>query len=132
MTDDFAPKSRRNHFATKLYLIFTGITLTQLLKTLSKIRPLLLKGARKIAPEEICPSVRIRVWFRISVTIRAGGNFARVQFSWNPFKTVKSNHRIIIRSYYSSMIKLRININEFIKFLNFCSTFIQGCLFLFY
>ena len=81
MTDDFAPKSRRNHFATKLYLIFKGITLTQLLKTLSKIRPLLLKGARKIAPEEICPPVRIRVWFRISVRIRAGGNFARVQFS---------------------------------------------------
>ena len=56
MTDDFAPKSRRNHFAMKLYLIFTGITLTQLLKTLSKIRSLLLKGARKIAPEEMSGS----------------------------------------------------------------------------
>ena len=32
---------------------------------------------RKIAPEENCPSVRVRVWFRISVRIRSGG-----QFSW--------------------------------------------------
>ena len=28
---------------------------------------------RKIAPEENCPSVRVRVWFRISVRIRSGG-----------------------------------------------------------
>ena len=37
MTSDFAAKSRRNYFATKLYLIFTWITLTRLLKTLSKL-----------------------------------------------------------------------------------------------
>ena len=37
MTGGFATKSRRNYFATKLYIIFTWITLTQLLKT-SKIR----------------------------------------------------------------------------------------------
>ena len=43
MTGDFAAKSRRNYFATKLYLTFTWITLTRLLKTLSKIRLLLLK-----------------------------------------------------------------------------------------
>ena len=48
MTSDFAVKSRRNYFATKLCLIFTWIALTQLLKTmltflLSKIRISLLK-----------------------------------------------------------------------------------------
>ena len=43
MTSDFAAKSRRNYFAAKLYMIFTWITLTRLLKTLWKIRLLLLK-----------------------------------------------------------------------------------------
>ena len=43
MTSDFAVKSRRNYFATKLCLIFTWIALTRLLKTklaflLSKVR----------------------------------------------------------------------------------------------
>ena len=34
-------------------------------------------GVRKIAPEENCPLVRVRVWFRISVRIRAGeGQFS--------------------------------------------------------
>ena len=30
-------------------------------------------GVQKIAPEENCPPVRVRVWFRISVRIGAGG-----------------------------------------------------------
>ena len=38
-------------------------------------------GVRKIAPEENCPPVRVRVWFRISVRIRAEGIFPRGQFS---------------------------------------------------
>ena len=36
-----------------------------------------LQGVRKISPEENCLPVRVRVWFRISVRIRAGGNFPR-------------------------------------------------------
>ena len=32
-----------------------------------------LYGVQKIAPEENCPPVRVRVWLRISVRIRAGG-----------------------------------------------------------
>ena len=48
MTSDFAAKSRRNSFATKLYLVFTLITLTRLLKTLSKLRLLLLKTENKV------------------------------------------------------------------------------------
>ena len=32
-------------------------------------------GVRKIAPEENCSPVRVRVWFRVSVRIRVGGNF---------------------------------------------------------
>ena len=43
MTSNFAEKSRRNYFAAKLYLIFTWITLTRLLKTFWKTRLLLLK-----------------------------------------------------------------------------------------
>ena len=37
-------------------------------------------GVRKIAPEENCPPVRVRFWFRISVRIRTRG-----QFSWGQF-----------------------------------------------
>ena len=37
-------------------------------------------GVRKIAPEENCPPVRVRNSFRISVRIRAGGNFPPRQF----------------------------------------------------
>ena len=33
-------------------------------------------GAGKIAPEENCSPVRVRVWFRISVRTRAGGQFS--------------------------------------------------------
>ena len=35
-------------------------------------------GVRTIVPEENCPPVRIRVWFRVSVKIRfgAGGQFS--------------------------------------------------------
>ena len=33
-------------------------------------------GVRKITPEENCPPVMVRVWFRISVRIRAGGQFS--------------------------------------------------------
>ena len=33
-------------------------------------------GVQKIAPEENCPPVRVRVWFRINVGIRAGGQFS--------------------------------------------------------
>ena len=47
MTSDFAAKSRQNYFTTKLCLIFTWITLTRLLKTLSKLRLLLLKTENK-------------------------------------------------------------------------------------
>ena len=36
-----------------------------------------------IAPEENCPPVRVRIWFRVSVRIRVGGNFPRRQLSWN-------------------------------------------------
>ena len=32
-------------------------------------------GVRKISPEENCPPVRVRIWFRISVRIRARGQF---------------------------------------------------------
>ena len=35
-----------------------------------------LQGLRKIAPERNCLPVRVRVWFRISVRIRAGGQFS--------------------------------------------------------
>ena len=46
-------------------------------------------GVRKVAPEKNCPPppVRVRVWFRISVRIRAGGNFPRTGFiiSFNRF-----------------------------------------------
>ena len=35
----------------------------------------IVRGVRKIVPEENCPPVRVRVWFRISVRIRAGGQF---------------------------------------------------------
>ena len=38
-------------------------------------------GVRKIAPEENFPTFRVRVWFRISFRIRAGGNFPRGNFS---------------------------------------------------
>ena len=34
-------------------------------------------------PQGKFPPVRVRVWFTISVRIRAGGNFPRGQFSWN-------------------------------------------------
>ena len=33
-------------------------------------------GVRKTASEENCPLVRVRVWFRISVRIRARGQFS--------------------------------------------------------
>ena len=45
-------------------------------------------GVRKVAPEKNCPPpVRVRIWFRISVRIRAGGNFPRTGFiiSFNRF-----------------------------------------------
>ena len=50
-------------------------------------------SVRKVAPEKNCPPapppppVRVRVWFRISVRIRAGGNFPRTGFiiSFNRF-----------------------------------------------
>ena len=34
-------------------------------------------GFRTIANEENCPSVRVRVWFRVSIRIRAQGNLPR-------------------------------------------------------
>ena len=40
MTDYFAAKSRRNYFATKIYLIFTWTTLTRLLKRLLLLKML--------------------------------------------------------------------------------------------
>ena len=40
-------------------------------------------GVRKIAPEENCPPARVRVWFRISVRIRAEGG--RGDFPWGQF-----------------------------------------------
>ena len=48
-------------------------------------------GVRKIAPEENCPPVRVRVWFRISVRISAGGQFYAgaiflEPFSMSPYK----------------------------------------------
>ena len=43
-----------------------------------------LDGVRKIAPEENCPPVRVKIWFRISLRIRAARNFPRGQFSQNP------------------------------------------------
>ena len=43
-------------------------------------------GARKSAPEENCPPVRVRVWFRISVRIRAGAIFLEDNFP----RTVKN------------------------------------------
>ena len=36
----------------------------------------IVRGVRKIVPEENSPPVRVRVWFRISVRIRAGGQFS--------------------------------------------------------
>ena len=42
-------------------------------------------GVRKIAPEENCPPVRVRVWFRIRVRIRAGGQFSSGAFFLEPF-----------------------------------------------
>ena len=33
-------------------------------------------GVRTIAPEENCPPVRVRVWFRVNVRIKVGGKFS--------------------------------------------------------
>ena len=45
-------------------------------------------GVRKIALEENCPPVRVRVWFRISVRIRAGGQFSSRAIFLEPHFTV--------------------------------------------
>ena len=42
-----------------------------------KIQAALKMGVRKIAPEENCPPVRVRVWFSISAKIRAEGQFSQ-------------------------------------------------------
>ena len=39
-------------------------------------------GVRTITPEENCPTVRVRVWFRVGVRIKVGGgDFPRRQLS---------------------------------------------------
>ena len=43
------------------------------------------KGARTIAPEKNCPPVRVRVWFRVSVRIRFGGQFSSGAIVLEPF-----------------------------------------------
>ena len=43
-------------------------------------------GVWRIAPEENCPSVRVRVWFRISVRIRAGRQFSSGSIFLEPFE----------------------------------------------
>ena len=42
-------------------------------------------GVRKIAPEENCRPIRVRVWIRISVRIRAGGQFSSGAIFLEPF-----------------------------------------------
>ena len=42
----------------------------------NKVQPYPCSGVRKIAPKENCPPVRVRVWFRISVRIKAGEQFS--------------------------------------------------------
>ena len=48
----------------------------------------------------------VRVWFKISVGIRAGGNFPRGQFSWNRIK--RSNLYNISRGEKSMKKKMKI------------------------
>ena len=65
------------HFFIKLF------SFSEKLKTYLRV---CFYGARKIVPEENCPSVRVRVWLSISVRISAGGaiflegNFPRTVF----------------------------------------------------
>ena len=43
---------------------------------ISQVTELFKLGVRKTGPKENCPPVRVTVWFRISVRIRAGGQFS--------------------------------------------------------
>ena len=55
------------------YKGFQSESLLKMSPSSPSIKEFGLDGVRKIAPEENCPPVRVRVWFRISVRIRAGG-----------------------------------------------------------
>ena len=82
-------------------------------------------GVRKIAPEENCPLVRVRVWFRISVRIRAGGNF-----SWGQFpRTVKINIWWS-NQYTEAFVQMFFKIGVLHNFLNFTEKHLCRSLFL--
>ena len=44
-------------------------------------------GVRTIVPEENCPLVRVRIWFRIRVTIRVEGQFSLWAIALEPCQT---------------------------------------------
>ena len=44
------------------------------------------KGIRTIAPEESCPPVRVRVWVRVRVSFRVGGQFSSEAIVLEPEK----------------------------------------------
>ena len=61
-----------------MYNIFV-LKIEKLLNTIFQIMFVFCMSG-KWPPRKIGPPVRVRVWFRISVRIRAGGNFPRTAF----------------------------------------------------
>ena len=58
-------------------------------------------GVQKIALEENCSPVRVGVWFRISVRIRAGGNFPRtVMYKCASYKYYKHEKKALSKTLY--------------------------------
>ena len=54
------------------------------------------KGVQKIAQEENCLSVRVRVWFRVSVKIRVRGQFSSGAIVLEPIGKCHRNISVLI------------------------------------